>query len=97
MVNTAVVYKQKNPSLTYVDLVPKVAVPSLEEEILRIRALGVPGDGSSKVEAFLSALKRGVAMIKEEPKDLLDPQKNPFTKAKAIAASYGLEACSTFP
>src|ERR1043165_5403074 len=40
--DTAIAYKRKDPSIEEVDLVPKVAVPSIEEEIRQIKALGMP-------------------------------------------------------
>jgi len=94
---TAFAYKRKNPSVEEVDLVTKVAVPSIEEEIQRIKALGTPSGGKSEVQAFVSAFEDGLANITEDPQDVLVAETNPFAKGKAVAAAYGLEACSTFP
>lgn len=95
--STAILYKQKDPNIEEVDLVTKVAVPSIEEEIRRIKALGMPSEGRSTVEAFVGALESGVTDTTKDPQIILATETNPFAKAKAIAAAYGLEVCSTFP
>jgi hypothetical protein len=94
---TAIAYKRKDPSIEEVDLVPKVAVPSIEEEIRRIKALGMPSKDKAGVRAFVSAFENGLAHIMKDPQDVLVAETNPFTKGKAIAANYGLETCSEFP
>jgi hypothetical protein len=95
--STAIAYKRKNPSIEEVDLVTKVATPSIEEEIRQIKALGTPSEGKSEVMAFVNGFEDGLADISKDPQVILAAKTNPFTKGKTAAAAYGLEICSTFP
>ncbi len=95
--STAILYRQKTPNIEEADLVTKVAVPSIEEEIRRIKALGIPNEGKSEVRAFVREFENGLADITKDPQDVLVSETNPFAKGKAVAAAYGLEVCSTFP
>lgn len=95
--STAIAYKRKEPTIDEVELVEKVAVPSIEEEIRRMKELGLPSEGESEIRAFVSAFEKGLADIQKRPEDVVIAENNPFAHGKAIAAVYGLEVCSTFP
>lgn len=59
--------ESSNPSKARLLLVTESLVPGLEEELQKIRALGIPADAKVEAEAFLNAYRKSIAKTKANP------------------------------
>ncbi len=77
----------------YSELVETIFVPSAEQEMDEIRALGIPRGDEDQVEALLDARERSIEAAKDEPKALISNSKKIFGEASKLANDYGLKDC----
>jgi hypothetical protein len=69
-------------------------LPAREEELRRLRALGLPKGDEQLVDRMLTATEEGYEEGKEDPTVLRDwPPDFGFSRAYEIGAKYGLEGC----
>jgi hypothetical protein len=78
-------------------LASAAALPPLEKEVQKLKALGAPSGDEAKVEAILAALGEAVEAGKENPQSLLVAEQTPFNRANALAKAYGLRICASNP
>jgi hypothetical protein len=74
-------------------LIRFAAVPPLNAEAEELSALPLPSEGSAQAEAFLRAFEAGIEGAEAAPGRLLERARNPFAKAEALAAQFGLKVC----
>jgi hypothetical protein len=86
----------KRPSTAEsVKLVGTVIVPSVQQEIKEIKALGVPSGDEEKVEAIVGALEEGVETAEDDPQAVVKGSSDViFGIAGRIAGEYGIAGCS---
>jgi hypothetical protein len=71
-----------------------VLVKSIEKELRRLKALGLPPGDKKKIEAIFKEIEKGLEDAKLDPLDPLVKATDPFRKANRLAREYGLEACA---
>jgi hypothetical protein len=72
-----------------------VLLPSVEDQVNKIRALGAPKGDEAKVKAILDAADQGVQKGKQDPLSLTNEGADPFAKANRLAKAYGLKVCGS--
>lgn len=77
---------------TQIDVVTTVVVPGLEEELQKLRALGIPEDASAEAKAFVNALQKGIEQAKAKPKATAEGYR-PYEAAEVNAAKLGISEC----
>ncbi|HEY6551234.1 MAG TPA: hypothetical protein VIY71_08565 [Solirubrobacterales bacterium] len=88
--------KIKRPSKAdFEELVGKVVVPNLRQEIKEIRALGAPSGDEDKVDEILTALEEGLETAEGNPQAAVDSSEVVFGISSRLAREYGLEVCSS--
>jgi hypothetical protein len=71
-----------------------VLLPSVEDQVSKIRALGAPKGDEDQVNAILDAADEGVQKGKQDPLSLTkEGSAGPFDKANKLANAYGLKTC----
>jgi hypothetical protein len=85
----------KSEDELFADLIKEVLLPSVENDIKRLRALGTPAGEEERIDAFLSAQQRGV----EEMSTLKTLPKGPagekyLEPASRLAKAYGIKHCA---
>ncbi len=76
--------------------VPQWLVPTEENEIEELKALGTPKVDEDQLNAFYEAFEEVVEIAKNDPHRYLYLQvnfKHPYKKAEALATEYGIEGC----
>lgn len=77
-----------------VKLVGTVIVPSVQQEIKEIKALGVPSGDEEKVNAIVGALEEGVETAENDPQAVVKGSSDVvFGIASRIASEFGITAC----
>jgi hypothetical protein len=82
-----------------IGLVHSLLIPTLETEIGKIRALGVPAGGAKQIATFLAATRSALEEAEQEPQTYVQAGGHyrlgrvHFGKATKIADAYGLEGC----
>lgn len=79
----------------YEELVGKVLVPNVNQEIKEIRALGAPDGDEDRVSGFLEALEEGIEVAERDPKVVISSSEAVFGISSRLAREYGLEVCSS--
>jgi hypothetical protein len=70
------------------------AVPNIEHQLERIRALPQPDDDRTTLESYYGAYERGIAQLKEDPALVTEQAVPPaFTSANRLARDYGIADC----
>jgi hypothetical protein len=77
---------------TQVTLVEDGLVPSMEEEMRKIHALGIPSDAKREVEAFLAAYEKAIADIKKDPKAATGTTA-PYEPVELTGTAFGVSEC----
>jgi hypothetical protein len=77
----------------YAELIEVVLLPSAEQEIDDIRALGAPSGDEDQVEALLEAREASLEKAQAEPKLVIQNSKKIFGEASQMADEYGLKDC----
>ena len=72
-----------------------VLLPSVEDQVNKIRALGAPKGDEAKVKAILDAADEGIQKGKQNPLSLAQEGPGPFQKANKLATAYGLKVCGS--
>ena len=72
-----------------------VLIPSVEDQVSKIRALGAPKGDEAKVKAILDAADQGIQKGKQDPLSLTNEGSDPFAKANKLAKAYGLTVCGS--
>jgi hypothetical protein len=74
----------------------KVLIPSVQQQVDKIRALGAPKGDEAKVKAIVDAAQQGVEKGKQDPLALAQAKGGgPLTKANKLARQYGLKVCGS--
>ena len=71
-------------------------IPSIQDQVDSIRALGAPEGDEDQVNAILAAAQQGIDEAKADPSLLASEQSgsDPFAEANKLTDDYGLTACS---
>jgi hypothetical protein len=72
-----------------------VLLPSVEDQVNKIRALGAPKGDEAKVKAILDAADQGIQKGKQDPLSLTNEGSDPFADANRLAKAYGLKVCGS--
>lgn len=90
-------YLEKHPGVEEEQVLVEAALPPLEKELQKLKALGTPSGGASQVDAYLLAFEKALKETREDPKNALSASSNPFERPNKLAEAYGLEGCSGNP
>jgi len=71
----------------------KFFLPTYEEEIEQISALGAPSGDEEEIESFLNALQTRLDAIDQSPTEL-SKTITPLKKPEELAKAYGLTGCA---
>jgi hypothetical protein len=81
---------------TQIVVVEKALVPGLEEELAKIRALGIPTDAAKEAKALLQAYESAVVQTKAKPEALVKGA-IPYEGAELAATRLGASECPVAP
>lgn len=73
--------------------VVEVAVPPIRSMIEELDELDLPAEGTAQAEALIAEMDRILEEVEEDPNKVLGTT-DPFTKANAQAAKFGLKECA---
>jgi hypothetical protein len=76
-------------------LVGSAIVPSVEKEIVAMKALEAPAGDEDRFGAIVSALEEGLETAKENPEAVAASSDAVFGIAGRLAGEYGAEVCGT--
>jgi len=85
------------PNAEETHLVKPAAVPAMEREIRRLKALNPPVGDEKKVQAIIRGLENGVVDSAYDPLDLLVAVSEPFATTRKLERRYGFKICATTP
>jgi hypothetical protein len=68
-------------------------VPTIEDQLSRLRKLKAPKDDQDKLSKIYDEADQGVQTIKADPRRLI--RGDPFKKANQQATAYGLKVCGS--
>ena len=76
-------------------LVPSLLVPTLEAELDKLRALGVPNGEGRRLRAFYESLEGVIKEAQSSPRHFLFVQgtKSPYRETVKLATAYGIPRC----
>jgi hypothetical protein len=77
-------------------LVKGTLIPGLESELEEIRALGIPDEGTTQVQAFFKAIQKMIAKAEADPEAFAN-QGSPYEGAELAGRRYGISACPISP
>jgi hypothetical protein len=77
------------------ELVGSAIVPSVEKEIVAMKALEAPQGDEDRFNAIVSALEEGLETAKENPEAVVASSDAVFGISGRLAAEYGAEVCGT--
>jgi hypothetical protein len=85
-------------SKAQIAMVKEGLIPRLEEELRRIRALGVPQDAKREVEALFAAYRKGIERTKEKAKLVALTERLAPHEVIAVAGTrFGVTECPISP
>jgi hypothetical protein len=90
-------YFQEHPNAEEEDAVVAAALPPIEEELERLRSLGVPAGDEAEVGAFFRALEESIEGARGNPKSAVLAKGNVFEMPDRLGKKYGLEVCANNP
>lgn len=70
-----------------------VLIPTRQQQVEELRALGAPSGDEDDVEAILEAYEEGIEKAEEDPRAAVTSTFGVFVKATELAEEYGLENC----
>ena len=76
------------------DFVRRAVVPTIRDQIRRLRDLPPPQGRKKQAEEIYNALDSGLGELERNPGKLTDGS-NVFAEAEAVAKKYGLSVCAT--
>ncbi len=85
---------QKLPEPEIEAFVRGTVIPTIRDQITRLRALPKPVGKQGRVEEIYAALDRGVGELEKNPGKLADGS-NVFGEADTLAKKYGIKVCAT--
>ncbi len=85
---------ESQPPANRSSYIEPVLVKSIEKELRRLKALGLPPGDKKKIEAVFKEIEKGLKDAKLDPLDPLVNATDPFRKANRLARAYGLKACA---
>lgn len=85
-----------NPTKSEILLLKEVVVPGLEEELQKIRALGIPDDAKQNAQGFLGGMQSVIDRAKAKPKQVAESS-NVFEAAELAGAKFGITECPLTP
>ncbi len=68
-------------------------VPSIQQQIDGVKALGAPTGDEAKVKAIVDSAQSALDKAKADPTILLQNSTDPFAKSNKITKAYGLTVC----
>ncbi len=77
----------------FTEIIETMLAPSYEPRFKEIGALGAPSGDEERVSEFVTAFKRRLDEIREEPTEL-GANPYPFKEVAKIAKAYGLSGCA---
>jgi hypothetical protein len=86
-------YASTHPGVEEEELIQPALIPPLEKELRQLKSLPAPSGEEAEVEAFTAAFETALEAGKKDPPSFLERSHNPFEKANALAASYGMKGC----
>ena len=84
---------QQSPGSQIEAIVGEIFIPSYEQGIDEIVALGAPKGEEAQIAAFLNALQRRLDELHASPEEL-SKNATPFAKVAKLAKANGLDACA---
>jgi hypothetical protein len=81
---------------TQIVIVEEVFIPGLEEELMKIRMLGIPTDGAKEAKALLNAYEAGIAKTKTKVKAVVKGAV-PYEGVELAASRLGASECPIAP
>jgi alkanesulfonate monooxygenase SsuD/methylene tetrahydromethanopterin reductase-like flavin-dependent oxidoreductase (luciferase family) len=88
---------QRSGALTADEVAAKVALriilPALEDEVDKLRAVGLPDRASDRAEELLEAFDEGVRTAKAHPERAARDGSEAFGEARRLAREFGIESC----
>lgn len=90
-------YVKKHPGTEEEDMIVPVLVPSLENEVAALKALGLPEGSEAKVEAIVTGFDKAVKKTKEDPQGTMVDQTDPFKGPDKLAENFGFRVCANLP
>lgn len=76
------------------EFVRTTVIPTLRDQIERLRAIPAPKGRQGQVDRIYDALDKGLGELERAPGKLSDGS-NVFAEAEALAKQYGLSVCAT--
>lgn len=73
-------------------LIEEALIPSLEEELREIRAVGIPDEDKKKAEAFVKKYQEAIDEMKAKPKTGLETPA-PYEDIEAVGTRFGTSDC----
>ena len=74
--------------------VKPILVTSIERELRRLRAVGLPSGDGGRAQKILRGIEKGLEDARRDPLDPLVKATDPFAPANRLARDYGLKACA---
>jgi hypothetical protein len=96
--NRASTNPNADPTKTRIATVTEGLIPSLEEELEKIRAMGVPEEAQSEVEALLKAYRKAIDRTKANARVVALTEKlAPHEEIAVAATRFGVTECPISP
>ena len=76
------------------DFVRKTVIPTIRDQVKKLRAIPPPKGEKAHVEEIYKALDKGLDELDKNPKKLSDGS-NVFADADTLANKYGISVCAT--
>jgi len=73
----------------------ETVVPSYEDLAAQLDALGAPEGDEEEVDAIITALNDGIAVVESDPEAAVASEDDPFEEYQTLAEDYGLQECDT--
>ncbi|MGN6587005.1 MAG: hypothetical protein ACTHKT_05960 [Solirubrobacterales bacterium] len=90
-------YLKKNPGAEEEEMIVPAALPPLQKQAEKIKALPAPEGDEAEIEAIVKAFEKAVKDTEANPGAVLSKASNPFEEANKLAEKYGLTICSRAP
>jgi len=81
----------KAPSKADQKKIVKILVAGINDEIKKLKKLGIPSGDEQQVNAIYAAVKKEIAAVKKHPSSLFSG--DPLNQSSALASSYGFQRC----
>lgn len=89
-------YLEDHPKAKEADLLEAVAIPPLEKQLEKLKALGLPRGHEEEAEAFFEEFEAALEEMREDPRSVSE-QDNPFEQANKLGKKYKYGDCGVNP